>query len=343
MDPRSKGPKNRGHGRPPTNTQLFEDTSMNPPTYGYPSNNYDYNYYGSQPTNFYNADYAASNASASYGQPAPPPSYPGQQLFNDPMANMAMQYGQTLAGQGTDLLNKNIEKYVSKSNLKFYFSVDTSYVVKKIGLLIFPFAHKDWSVNYSKDEPQAPRSDVNARDLYIPVMAFVTYTLLAGLLLGMQNRFSPEQLGVISSTALIWTVLELTILLITRSILNIQTGDYGPSYLDWLAFCGYKYVGMIMILMLSVMFQSTGYYCGLVWMSLSLAYFLVRSLKVAIQGHSDPGSFERGNKRKLYMMLLVSISQPLLMWWLTRKLAISDASMVSSFSAGLKLGGTDKN
>ena len=34
--------------------------------------------------------------------------FPGQQIFNDPMANMAMQYGTSLAGQGKDIVNKNV-------------------------------------------------------------------------------------------------------------------------------------------------------------------------------------------------------------------------------------------
>ena len=34
-----------------------------------------------------------------------------------------------------------IEKYVSTSNLKYYFAVDTAYVGKKLGLLLFPYAH----------------------------------------------------------------------------------------------------------------------------------------------------------------------------------------------------------
>ena len=37
--------------------------------------------------------------------------FPGQQYLNDPMANMAMQYGQNLAGQGTKMLNENVIMY----------------------------------------------------------------------------------------------------------------------------------------------------------------------------------------------------------------------------------------
>ena len=35
-----------------------------------------------------------------------------------------------------------IDRFVSVSKLKYYFAVDTSYVVKKLGLLVFPFTHK---------------------------------------------------------------------------------------------------------------------------------------------------------------------------------------------------------
>lgn len=35
-----------------------------------------------------------------------------------------------------------IDRFVSVSKLKYYFAVDTSYVVKKLGLLIFPYTHK---------------------------------------------------------------------------------------------------------------------------------------------------------------------------------------------------------
>ena len=37
--------------------------------------------------------------------------FPGQQYLNDPMANMAMQYGTSLAGQGKDIVHKNVSRY----------------------------------------------------------------------------------------------------------------------------------------------------------------------------------------------------------------------------------------
>lgn len=48
--------------------------------------------------------------------------------------------------------------------------------------------HQDWSVRYEQDTPVQPRYEINAPDLYIPLMAVVTYILVAGLCLGIQKR-----------------------------------------------------------------------------------------------------------------------------------------------------------
>lgn len=40
-------------------------------------------------------------------------------------------------------------------------------------------------VRYDQDSPVQPRYDVNAPDLYLPAMGYVTYVLLAGFMLGL--------------------------------------------------------------------------------------------------------------------------------------------------------------
>jgi hypothetical protein len=55
---------------------------------------------------------------------------------------MAMQYGQSLVGQGKEALDRELNKYVATSRIKYYFSVDTAYVAKKLALLLFPFTHR---------------------------------------------------------------------------------------------------------------------------------------------------------------------------------------------------------
>ncbi|XP_076441571.1 protein YIF1B-like isoform X2 [Babylonia areolata] len=297
---RSRDGRGAGGPRP----QLFEDTSNGqgaPPT---PPQPYAMNYHG-QPV---------------YGgyppqQQQQPSMYPGQQFFQDPMASMAMQYGTTLADQGKEYVHKNLEKYVATSKLKYYFAVDTAYVGKKIGLLIFPYTHSNWSIQYNQDDPIAPRYEINAPDLYIPIMAFVTYVLAAGVLMGTQNRFTPEQLGVQASTALVWVIIELIAVMLSLYVMNLASD---LKYTDCLAYSGYKFVGMIFSLLAGLLFRGAGYYITLLWFAAALSFFLVRTLRHKVLPHAGSEGSARGTKRSLYLIISIAAAQPLLMWWLTR-------------------------
>uniref|UniRef100_A0A286Y4S3 Protein YIF1 n=1 Tax=Cavia porcellus TaxID=10141 RepID=A0A286Y4S3_CAVPO len=130
--------------------------------------------------------YGAQRAAGGLGYPASSAS-PQAAFLADPVSNMAMAYGSSLAAHGKELVDKNIDRFIPVTKLKYYFAVDTMYVGKKLGLLVFPYLHQDWEVQYQQDTPVAPRFDVNAPDLYIPAMAFITYILVAGLALGTQD------------------------------------------------------------------------------------------------------------------------------------------------------------
>ncbi|XP_047693069.1 protein YIF1B isoform X6 [Prionailurus viverrinus] len=131
--------------------------------------------------------YGAQRAPGGLGY-VPASASPQEAFLADPVSNMAMAYGSSLAAQGKELVDKNIDRFIPVTKLKYYFAVDTMYVGKKLGLLFFPYLHQDWEVQYQQDTPVAPRFDVNAPDLYIPAMAFITYVLVAGLALGTQDR-----------------------------------------------------------------------------------------------------------------------------------------------------------
>lgn len=47
-----------------------------------------------------------------------------------------------LAGAGKTLIKNEVERYVPITKLKYYFAVDTNYVIQKLMLLFFPFTHK---------------------------------------------------------------------------------------------------------------------------------------------------------------------------------------------------------
>ncbi|XP_041092166.1 protein YIF1B-A-like isoform X1 [Polyodon spathula] len=266
--------------------QLFDDTSANagPPGFGY------------------------------RGQETP---RMAQALLTEPMSNFAVTYGSSLASQGKEMVDRNLDRLIAISKLKYYFAVDTVYVGKKLRLLVFPYMHQNWEVRYQQDTPVAPRFDINAPDLYIPAMAFITYILVAGFALGTQNRFSPEILGIQASSALVWLIVEVLVTLLSLYLVTVNTD---LTTIDLIAFSGYKYVGMIVGVVSGLLFGRTGYYLVLLWCCIAIVVFLIRSLRLKILSEAAAeGVLVRGAKNQLRMYLTVAIAaaQPIFMYWLT--------------------------
>ncbi|KAG5889049.1 hypothetical protein JTB14_000959 [Gonioctena quinquepunctata] len=278
----------------------------------------------SQPNNFNQAPAPFSNNANPIGIAAT-----NLGVLNQPVVqDMAMQYGQQLAGAGKTLLKNEVERYLPVMKLKYYFAVDTKYVLSKLMLLFFPFTHKDWSVKYEQDGPIQPRFEINVPDLYIPTMAYITYLLVAGIVLGMQERFTPEQIGMLASSALAWCIVELAVYKCTLYIINVDTT---LRTLDLLAYAGYKFVAIIISISVSILGGRTGYYSSLLYTNLALAFFLVRSLKVqvlteAVQETSYYGGPQTTHKRRLYFLLFLAAVQPVLSWWLSYHLLPSEIS-----------------
>lgn len=295
--------KPRARAAPPAGDPLlFEDTSSSQS----PMNNQQYYTPG------YNMGGPTSGPQGSVGV---------NNLFADPMANAAMMYGSSLANQGKDMVNKEIGRFMSMNKLKYFFAVDTRYVMRKIMLLMFPYTHQNWEVGYHRDTPLTPRHDVNAPDLYIPTMAFITYILLAGMALGIQKRFSPEVLGLCASTALVWVIIEVLVMLLSLYLLTVHTD---LSTFDLIAYSGYKYVGMIFTVLSGLVFGSDGYFVALAWCSCALMFFIVRSLKMKILSSLSSDSMGAGASAKprfrLYITVATAAFQPIIIYWLTSHL-----------------------
>ncbi|XP_077537513.1 yip1d-interacting factor 1 [Haemaphysalis longicornis] len=275
--------------------------------------------YGGGPQLFEDTGFPGVMPGAMHGaMPGAPPPYGmpgGYPMMPDPMAAMAMQYGSALAGQGKDMVHQKIERYVSVSKIKYYFAVDTSYVGRKLLLLLFPFAHTDWAVKYDQDEPVPPRYDLNAPDLYIPSMAVVTYVLLSGYLLGLRNEFTPERLGLQASSALMWLTLEVLAVWLATYILSIRSN---LRVLDLVAFSSYKFVAMIAALLASMLLYRPGYLLVLAYGCFTLDFFLLRTLRLSLLSGS---SSAEGSRRGLYLLLALCALQPAFAYWLTQPLA----------------------
>ena len=205
-------------------------------------------------------------------------------LFQPATASMAMKFGEEIVRQGKQALDREIGSYISTKSLKYYFAVDTGYVINKLWILTFPYIHTDWTLKYSTDESVQPYLDINAPDLYIPLMGYITFIFLSGIAQAAQNKFTPEALGIESSSKLACLTVEVLVILMTLYAISMPTS---LKTLDIISFCGYKYVGMIAILLASFVFSSSGYTIAWIFYSANVMFFLVRSLKGHVQLHDN--------------------------------------------------------
>ncbi|KAJ5734591.1 hypothetical protein N7533_012994 [Penicillium manginii] len=311
---------------------------------------------------------------ASYGGPYQPSSAQGQAqgqpgqtydpgfggFINDPTAQMGFQVGKSAMMAGQEYVEQNFNRYVSIVALKHYFNVSNSYVLSKLALVLFPWRHKPWSRQQARMPATAgpngqitqqqyssmflpPRDDLNSPDMYIPVMALVTYILLSVLLAGFRGDFHPELLGSITTTAIAVILFEILCLKMAMYILAINNDS---QLLDLVAYSGYKFVGIIVTLVASeILTPGRGRVVGLAGRCLStllrpmLSFWyvlfkvivaaLLRSLKYVLLPDSADSSMRAGsmqtvargqrNRRTQFLFVYSYVIQFVFMWVLSRE------------------------
>lgn len=222
----------------------------------------------------------------------------GQNL--DPLGNVT-QFGIQLGLQNALKSSQvqSLNRWFSFSHLRYYFDVTHSYVLCKLLLILFPFSQKKWQRSPSQTATngfKSAREDLNAPDMYIPVMAFITYVMLAGLISGIQKgRFQPELLWMTGSTALIFSMCEVMFVKTGCYLLGIQPDTDTPSVsiLDLLSMSGYKFVPVVVCQLIGLV-SSRLKWILFVGFCISLAFFVLRSLRRIV----GSGTIDSGKRRK---------------------------------------------
>ncbi|KAF3986412.1 hypothetical protein FT663_04896 [Candidozyma haemuli var. vulneris] len=216
---------------------------------------------------------------------------PYASFFSDPTASMAAQFAKTSFGQSNEYIQQNFGSYIPVAGeLKFYFNVSNSYVLNKIILILFPYRQKNWArITQTDPTPNAsagstyapPSEDVNAPDLYIPLMSFITYILLWSSFSGLKGEFHPELFGYLASQTLACSFLDILIFKVGLYLLNCSTQS---SLWDVVSFSGYKYVAITLLLCWKNIVGNSWllYYSVLAYVVGSLSLFLMRSLKFLV-------------------------------------------------------------
>ncbi|KAG7391204.1 Protein yif1b [Phytophthora pseudosyringae] len=234
------------------------------------------------------------------------------QFSSNPMAGLAMNSAQ-------DFLQKQSEMYLPGAygvwgSLKYYFTVNNSYVISRLKILLLPFRHKNWRRMGNGDQDESkpmqyapPTRDSNAPDLYIPLMGFLTYILIVGYSKGTSNQFSPDVITKDASYCLVMQLIEIGVLAACLYVLNSSI-----SFLDLVSFSGYKYIPLVINTVVFQLLGSIAYYVSLLYTGVAVSYFTLNCMKGSV---AEPTADNRLFRN--YLLFGVSCLQLVLVCWIS--------------------------
>lgn len=243
-------------------------------------------------------------------------------IFTDPAAQMGLQFSQTALNASQQYMQNNLQQFVSNEDIKYYFKVSNSYVLKKLMLILFPYRNKTWvrqlrsssENNGASNEAHAtPIEDVNAPDLYIPTMAFLSYILVWALGEGVKGDFHPEMLGYATTRTLAFYIMDLILLRISFYILGISSKN--SKIWDLVSYTGYKFVPIFIILLFDTLTNISSIvvkYCIMGILCFSFGFFLMRSLRYVVLPNGGIGGESR--MRMQYLFAYCFLVQGLFVW-----------------------------
>lgn len=182
------------------------------------------------------------------------------------MVQLGLSYGQKVIQEG----EKGLSRYLPLvGDVRRYFRVDNQYVKRKLLMLIFPFDKQFSRRSFqfgddlgggaftssisgpssvpSNQQQLPPTDDVCAFDLYIPLMACITYVTICGFVRGINDgSLGPEFLAATLSSIFFWVFLEVAAIKVFRYVLNLPQTF---AALDIVSLCGYKYVGVCLMVL----------------------------------------------------------------------------------------------
>lgn len=218
-------------------------------------------------------------------------------LFNNvspEMINFGLNAGQNMINQQRDKWMPGVSGFWH--SLKYYFLVSNSFVVKKITVILYPPSNKVWNrlqADEFEREGEAdtysrkwaiPRNDYNAPDLYIPLMAFMTYVLLSGLSKGLGSTgFTPDVIIQAIWRCLLLHSIETGLIKLGVSLMSVPL-----PFLDVFAYTGYKYVALC-INMLSRVAGSTVSFIVSMYTACMLAYFILKTMAAVVPPTTTTG------------------------------------------------------
>jgi len=250
------------------------------------------------------------------------PAFLPASLFTSPLASAGVSYGARLVSSASSSgISQGLGPWLRGTRLKYYFTVSQTSVTRKLVRVLAPVSG-DWNRSLrddadpalaaSSNDPAAafkpPAEDVNAPDLYVPLMAFITFTVLMGYALGSIDSFDPELLGTTFTRSLVVLLAEVGVI---YTIFFLTSAPVAPVFLDLLALCGCKFVALNTQVLCGLLFGRAVFWWMFVLLGISTAIYMIRTLNgwipssiAALGGGGNGGSASSSSPSRFRIMVI---------------------------------------
>lgn len=248
----------------------------------------------------------------------------GGSMSNSAFSGLAASNPMAAAGlnMGRQFLDTKVRSYIPGltafwDSLHYYFDVNNDFVLNRLKCLVVPFAHTNWDREVASEgglnahaKYKPPSGDMNAPDLYIPLMSFITFVLVTGLLKGTNMTFTPEVLGDVVGSSIITQVLEICILKTAMWFAKCPS----VPILDLVAYTGYKYFGLTINTAIGIFGGALIYYVVLLFTGGAMSFYMFHTIQAVVRARGGVG---RGAQLPAtYLAVSVAGLQMVVMWWL---------------------------
>jgi len=210
----------------------------------------------------------------------------------------------TIRQMGADYIGRQLEErfrhapsisdYIFTSTIRSYFDINNKYVLKKLLKIVFPFAKSDPNLSTTSGFDQSDygmstgsedhhMKRLLSPDLYIPLMALMTFILVVCLARGIGQEFRPELISNYTINCLLFAILEMLLYKFILLIVRVKT----LSSLDLIAFLNYKFVGLCVILVANLIFGGWISTIVKIYFSISFVYYMYAELRSHAQGVAE--------------------------------------------------------
>jgi len=207
--------------------------------------------------------------------------------------------------------------WLSGSAFNYHFAVNNTYVSSKLLMLLAPFLKK-WTYTRQPEQVQGvhkfrpPRVDVNAPDMYLPLMSLWTYVIAVCAANLLHHKFKPDLIYSTAWSASMSWIVHAAVAYIVLRAMNLPTS---VPWVELFSYTGYTYVHAVITIVAGQVGGKWAYYLVWVYGGLCMAIFLVRTMKRIL--FQEARNYGRDLSTTNYLLLTLAAFQFPLLFWLT--------------------------